>query len=1255
MRRVLEIFILLYSIVTLHAQEICDNGIDDNGNGLIDLNDPACICTGFPAFSDKTNKIPNPDFEEMACCPMTFSEVACAAPWTNGNGATVDYNHTCGFHQPELWNSSLIPFASGQGVLGTLINNNLKEYPAVCLNSVFEAGTQYILRFHIGAVPVGPTCSLSINQFSPIDITLYGNTTCNMVSGTHQCPIIFGSTWEVIGTVLYAPIDHWTIVDIVFTPLVDLYGIMIGSPCTLPPEYAYPCWVYIVYDNLKLLEDNENDPAELLINTRGESCSNDYYIYGSVNHFGGIWQWYFDGIAISGENEFKLYLANNQFQSGLYTARYSTPDGCITEEIYIDLPPRDTTVYELLFCHGDTVICSGEEFNTPGTYEIILENYLGCDSVIQCILTHHPISPITIHEHLFCPGETIICSGQEFETPGTYEIILENYLGCDSLIQCVLSHYPISPTTFIQIDTCGPVEIEICSAFYSTSGYYTRNCPDQNGCDSTVLLDLRILNPIAIIDPPDTLPCSPNAEIVLNGSNSPLNPFSPANTFYSWSSGPNGGFNSPTDGPQVIITRPGEYCLNITHEHNGFSCSHSDCVVVEVDGSIPETPKLTGPFSSCPDTILTFTLTNDGDVPITGYSWIVPDTSLSVFLNDSTLRYNITDLDSILICGFTVNECGRSDTTCLLVLPKPVSITSFDSFVCDSSLVGILIDSLVNQFGCDSIIIHNKEFAPSHVFLLTESTCDPNLVSTDTLVGKNQFGCDSIVIKNTTLLRSDSIHLTLFSCDSLLSGVDTFHLFNSFGCDSLVIIDTRFVNNYQTETFMLICSEGTPFIDTLIISSGPCDSIFITHYNYKVPDSSFLFSNTCDPTQEGVFIDVLIDIYGCDSTIIHTVSLFASDTIINARITCDPFDISRDTLFFVNHNGCDSIVIINPLFAGIDTLFRESFSCDSGQIGVQFFVLPGTPCDTPVVLTTHYTPSIEEALFFISCDSIGPLTDTSFFTSTAGCDSIVVRHFSYSHLNGQVHVDPERCLGYQDGSLRFIHTSGGSSPFLFQLNSGVWQSNPVFNNLPPGVYSLLVRDSIGCIWNYPGLIVASGQDFYIDAGSDRDVKLGEVVSLNATSSHLINQLTWAAIDPIDCITCPNALLGPISTSQTVLLSALSDNGCPASDEVVFSLRYASVPEVFIPTSFSPNRDGINDYFTVFGNDQVLMVRNLSIYDRWGEALYSQDNLPINNPNVGWDGTFRNALMIPAVFIYVAEIEFVDGAVKLYKGEVTLLR
>ncbi|HRW76821.1 MAG TPA: gliding motility-associated C-terminal domain-containing protein, partial [Saprospiraceae bacterium] len=164
---------------------------------------------------------------------------------------------------------------------------------------------------------------------------------------------------------------------------------------------------------------------------------------------------------------------------------------------------------------------------------------------------------------------------------------------------------------------------------------------------------------------------------------------------------------------------------------------------------------------------------------------------------------------------------------------------------------------------------------------------------------------------------------------------------------------------------------------------------------------------------------------------------------------------------------------------------------------------------------------------------------------------------------------------------------------------------------------------------------------------------GEVIDLSAQTTQSLAQVQWTATDPLSCPGCLQTTLGPLTTNQTVIVTGWTQEGCSDTDalEVILKTR----GNIFIPNSFTPNNDGINDVFSVYGNDQVLQVRNLAIFDRWGNALYSRSDLPINDPSAGWDGTFRDEVMDPGVYVYVVEVELVDGSVRLFKGDVTLVR
>lgn len=96
--------------------------------------------------------------------------------------------------------------------------------------------------------------------------------------------------------------------------------------------------------------------------------------------------------------------------------------------------------------------------------------------------------------------------------------------------------------------------------------------------------------------------------------------------------------------------------------------------------------------------------------------------------------------------------------------------------------------------------------------------------------------------------------------------------------------------------------------------------------------------------------------------------------------------------------------------------------------------------------------------------------------------------------------------------------------------------------------------------------------------------------------------------------------------------------------------------VYVPNAFSPNDDGINDVFIVFtGASCIKEIKSFHVFSRWGEEVFKNFNFPANDFAYGWDGTFRGKPMDTAVFAWFAEVEFGDGRVELFKGDVTLLR
>ena len=100
----------------------------------------------------------------------------------------------------------------------------------------------------------------------------------------------------------------------------------------------------------------------------------------------------------------------------------------------------------------------------------------------------------------------------------------------------------------------------------------------------------------------------------------------------------------------------------------------------------------------------------------------------------------------------------------------------------------------------------------------------------------------------------------------------------------------------------------------------------------------------------------------------------------------------------------------------------------------------------------------------------------------------------------------------------------------------------------------------------------------------------------------------------------------------------------------------NIPPYYVPNVFSPNYDGINDYFALYGKtDEIESIRSMRIFGRWGELLFERTDFLPNDETLGWDGKFRGRLMQNGVYVYVIEVLLEDGEIDMVQGDVLLLK
>jgi len=161
-----------------------------------------------------------------------------------------------------------------------------------------------------------------------------------------------------------------------------------------------------------------------------------------------------------------------------------------------------------------------------------------------------------------------------------------------------------------------------------------------------------------------------------------------------------------------------------------------------------------------------------------------------------------------------------------------------------------------------------------------------------------------------------------------------------------------------------------------------------------------------------------------------------------------------------------------------------------------------------------------------------------------------------------------------------------------------------------------------------------------------EVQLG--VSGSATQgTSLTYSWTTSGNDILSCNDCTDPVV-IISGTASYTVTGIDEWGCTDSDSVQVTLLPPG-NMVIIPNAFSPNDDGVNDVFRLFGSNVESV--ELFVYNRWGQEVYTGSG----SPAIGWDGTYKGVEQELGVYVYYASITFTDGTEKDFKGNVTLMR
>ena len=425
----------------LWAQEDCANGVDDDGDGLVDLNDAdACLCDALPLATDSL--IPNPTFEVFDCNPAFFDQFACANAWYTATLSTPDF-----FEYGNFWNPWIPQPGAGVGAVGGYVLEEDSEYPGTCLLGALSSGVEYTYRMHIIGRSNMSTSTPAL-VLPPVDITLWGSATCPTwpPGPISTCPGDFG--WTALATIPYVPDTLWGSVTTTFVAPFAVQAIIIGAPCDPPPAYTVASGnqPYVIYDDLELFASNTFSGT---LTRTGGWCTNDLVLHAASDTSAATFQWYRDGVALVGSTDSLLHLAEDSLGTGIYQVRITFGNRCLLRSITIVddvLPVIQFTATPLTGCAPLSVAFTDQ--STADTLSSVQWSFGDGDS-------SSTFSPV-----------------HQYTTPGTYSVSVhvEGSNGCsaDSTAQDLVLVLPTPEADF----TFGPQPTDIYTTeqhFVSTS------------------------------------------------------------------------------------------------------------------------------------------------------------------------------------------------------------------------------------------------------------------------------------------------------------------------------------------------------------------------------------------------------------------------------------------------------------------------------------------------------------------------------------------------------------------------------------------------------------------------------------------------------------------------------------------------------------------------------------------------------------------------------------------------------------------